>query len=225
MALRLRVISEHRHRMGDKSSFVFGVSGGSIGRSAENDWMLPDDMRYVSGRHARIVFHKGRYLLQDTSSNGTFVNDIDKPLGGQNPHELKSGDILRIDVNHGSPYAISKLLGEMLGDVRRAVWGELSSGPVHVDPFRRLLQRSWLAQADSKINPSPAMIIMTPSPPRPRARSSSGPNNDVRALMRGELLSLDASVQSALSRASDRTTRLHLLDVREEIKRILDPES
>jgi len=63
MALRLRVISEHRLRMGDKSTFVFGVSGGSIGRSAENDWVLPDDMRYVSGRHARIVFHKGRYLL------------------------------------------------------------------------------------------------------------------------------------------------------------------
>src|SRR5262245_34874605 len=100
MALRLRVISDHRHRMGDKSSFVFGVSGGSIGRSAENDWVLPDDMRYVSGRHARIVFHKGRYLLQDTSSNGTFVNDNDKPLGGQNPHELKSGDILRFGEYH-----------------------------------------------------------------------------------------------------------------------------
>ena len=93
MALRLRVISDHRHRLGDKSTFVFGVSGGSIGRSAENDWVLPDDMRYVSGRHARIVFHKGRYLLQDTSSNGTFVNDIDRPLGNQNPHELKSGDV------------------------------------------------------------------------------------------------------------------------------------
>ena len=100
MALRLRVISEHRSRMGDKSTFVFGVSGGSIGRSAENDWVLPDDMRYVSGRHARIVFHKGRYLLQDTSSNGTYVNDIEKPLGNQNPHELKSGDILRIGEYH-----------------------------------------------------------------------------------------------------------------------------
>jgi type VI secretion system protein len=100
MALRLRVISDHRHRLGDKSTFVFGVSGGSIGRSAENDWVLPDDMRYVSGRHARIVFHKGRFLLQDTSSNGTFVNDIDKPLGSQNPHELKSGDILRIGEYH-----------------------------------------------------------------------------------------------------------------------------
>ena len=100
MALRLRVISEHRLRMGDKSTFVFGVSGGSIGRSAENDWVLPDDMRYVSGRHARIVFHKGRYLLQDTSSNGVFVNDIERPLGNQNPHELKSGDILRIGEYH-----------------------------------------------------------------------------------------------------------------------------
>src|SRR4051812_14448313 len=100
MALRLRVISEHRQRMGDKSSFVFGVSGGSIGRSAENDWVLPDDMRYVSGRHARIVFHKGRYLLQDTSSNGTYINDNERPLGNQNPHELKSGDILRIGEYH-----------------------------------------------------------------------------------------------------------------------------
>src|SRR3954471_19174667 len=100
MALRLRVISEHRQRMGDKSTFVFGVSGGSIGRSAENDWVLPDDMRYVSGRHARIVFHKGRYLLQDTSSNGTYVNDIERPLGGQNPHELKTGDVLRIGEYH-----------------------------------------------------------------------------------------------------------------------------
>src|SRR6185369_10590397 len=76
------------------------VSGGSIGRSAENDWVLPDDMRYVSGRHARIVFHKGRYLLQDTSSNGTYVNDNERPLGNQNPHELKTGDILRIGEYH-----------------------------------------------------------------------------------------------------------------------------
>jgi type VI secretion system FHA domain protein len=57
-------------------------------------------MRYVSGRHARVVFHKGRYLLQDTSSNGTYLNDNDRPLGGQNPHELKSGDIVRIGEYH-----------------------------------------------------------------------------------------------------------------------------
>jgi len=67
-------------------------------------------------------------------------------------------------------------------------------------------------------------VIISSAPTRARARSSVGPNNDVRALMRGELLSLDASIQSALSRTSDRTTRLHLLDSREEIRRILDPD-
>jgi len=114
-------------------------------------------------------------------------------------------------------------LGEMLGDVRRAVWAELPAGRVDIDPFRRTLQRAWLAQADSKLNPTPVMII-TPSLPRaPRVRGTSGPNTDVRALMRGELLDLDAALRAALPRAVDRTTRLHLLDARAEIKRILDP--
>jgi len=114
-------------------------------------------------------------------------------------------------------------LGEMLGDVRRAVWSELAESRVAIDPFRRFLQRSYIAQADAKLNPTPAMIISS-TPARSRARSSYGPNNDVRALMRGELVSLDASLQSALGRTSDRTTRLHLLDSREEIRRILDPD-
>jgi hypothetical protein len=114
-------------------------------------------------------------------------------------------------------------LGEMLGDVRRSVWTELAANRVYIDPFRRFIQRSYLAQADAKLNPAPAVIISS-GPARARARSSYGPNNDVRALMRGELLALDASISAALGRTSDRTTRLHLLDSREEIRRILDPD-
>ena len=115
-------------------------------------------------------------------------------------------------------------LGEMLGDVRRAVWSELGLGSVKIDAFRRALQRSWIAQADSKMNPLPPILI-TPVPTRaPRARISSGPNTDVRALMRGELLDLDALLVAAIGRSVDRTTRLHLIDARSEIRRILDPK-
>ncbi len=137
MALRLRVISDHRHRLGDKSTFVFGVSGGSIGRSAENDWVLPDDMRYVSGRHARIVYHKGRYLLQDTSSNGTYVNDNDRPLGGQNPHELKSGDILRIGEYHVQVH-IDSATDFSLDDSALYATGSTSTRRKRVPPARDL---------------------------------------------------------------------------------------
>lgn len=114
-------------------------------------------------------------------------------------------------------------LGEMLGDVRKSIWSELTGASVVIDAYRRGLQRAWLAQADTKLNPSPVVII-APGPVRgPRARSSTGPNNDVRALVRGELVELDAMLRAASPRSSDRTTRLHLLDARSEIQRILDP--
>jgi type VI secretion system protein len=100
MALRLRVVSDHRRWLGGKSTIVFGVAGGSIGRSAENDWVLPDPQRYVSGRHARILFRQGAFYLEDTSTNGTFVNEAESPIGPRSPYELKNGDVLRIGEYH-----------------------------------------------------------------------------------------------------------------------------
>jgi hypothetical protein len=113
-------------------------------------------------------------------------------------------------------------LGEMLGDLRRAVWSELGSSSVTIDAFRRKLQRNWLSQADAQINPQPPMIISAPALRTSRGRSTV--SSDIRSLMRGELLDLDRQIVASLARTSDRTTRLHLLDVRAEIQRILKPE-
>jgi type VI secretion system protein len=95
MALRLRVVSDHRRSLGDRCNIVFGVGGGTIGRSADNDWVLPDPLRYVSAHHARISFRQGAYLLEDLSTNGVYVNDNEKALGKQGPHKLQNGDLLR----------------------------------------------------------------------------------------------------------------------------------
>jgi type VI secretion system protein len=96
MALRLRVVSEHRRLLGDRSAIVFGVSGGSIGRSADNDWILPDPLRYVSAHHARVHYRGGQFFLEDLSTNGSFVNDDERPLARQGPYQLKHGDVLRL---------------------------------------------------------------------------------------------------------------------------------
>src|SRR6185295_12289525 len=95
MALRLRVVSDHRRSLGDRCNIVFGVGGGTIGRSADNDWVLPDPLRYVSAHHARVSFKQGTYFLEDLSTNGSYVNDSDKALGKQGPHKLQNGDLLR----------------------------------------------------------------------------------------------------------------------------------
>jgi type VI secretion system protein len=98
MTLRLRIVSDHRRLLGDRSSIAFTVNGGTIGRSADNDWVLPDPLRYVSAHHARVEYRDGHFYLEDLSTNGVFVNDDDRPLAKALPtgHLLKTGDIVRM---------------------------------------------------------------------------------------------------------------------------------
>jgi type VI secretion system protein len=96
MALRLRVVSEHAIRLGEQSTKLFGVHGGTIGRATNNEWILPDPERYLSGKHARVDFRAGNYVLVDTSSNGTYVNGAQVPLGKYHDYLLKDGDYVRL---------------------------------------------------------------------------------------------------------------------------------
>src|SRR5580698_1755424 len=96
MTLRLRVVSYQRRSLGDRSSIVFTVDGGTIGRSADNDWVLPDPLRYVSAHHARVQFREPHFYLQDVSTNGVYVNDDIEPLSkrGASGYRLVNGDVL-----------------------------------------------------------------------------------------------------------------------------------
>jgi len=96
MTLRLSVVSEHGIRLGQHSTKVFGVHGGTIGRATDNAWILPDPDRYLSGKHVRIDFRSGTYVLVDTSSNGTYINGAQVPLGKYHDYVLKDGDYLRL---------------------------------------------------------------------------------------------------------------------------------
>jgi len=96
MALRLRVVSEHSTRLGALATKVFGVHGGTVGRATDNEWILPDPERYLSGKHARVDFRAGAYILVDTSSNGTYVNGAQVPLGKYHDYALKDGDYIRL---------------------------------------------------------------------------------------------------------------------------------
>src|SRR5262245_59306502 len=78
---------------------VFQSAGGTIGRLPDNDWVLPDP--YVSSRHARIRFQNGAFQIEDSSTNGVFINSPDNRLVRGQPYTLKSGDRIFIE-----PYEI-----------------------------------------------------------------------------------------------------------------------
>lgn len=96
MALKLRIISDHYKALGKRSSRLFGVTGGRIGRAQDNDWILPDPDRYVSSHHCKVAFRAGEWVLEDTSTNGVFINGSDTPASIEGAYSLQDGDRLRL---------------------------------------------------------------------------------------------------------------------------------
>ncbi|MGB5337016.1 MAG: type VI secretion system-associated FHA domain protein TagH [Woeseiaceae bacterium] len=111
MALQLKIVSEHRELVGDDAEREFYEEGGTIGRSLQNDWILPDPDRYISSRHATIDHKGGIYYLLDTSSNGVYFNDEVEPVGRGNPRRLFDGDRIRMG---DFQFAVSLDSGESL---------------------------------------------------------------------------------------------------------------
>ncbi|HEX5082300.1 MAG TPA: zinc-dependent metalloprotease, partial [Blastocatellia bacterium] len=97
---------------------------------------------------------------------------------------------------------------DFLADVRKGVWGEVNgtAAAPKIDAYRRNLQRAYLDLMNDKLNGRAAV------------------NDDQRPFIRGELRALNADVAKAIVRSTDRATRMHLEDVKDQIARILDPK-
>jgi predicted component of type VI protein secretion system len=169
MALRLKIISENAAAAGDHPRWTFGVNGGRIGRHTSNDWVLRDPDRYVSGRHAEIEHRGGTWLLRDTSTNGTFVNDSDEALGPDRLHQLANGDHFRIgeyeievEITGGNDFPAREAapVSETDLDASFEVKGFVSTG-------RR--ERAAQAQSPSQAKPRAEAPPPRSAPPAPQA--------------------------------------------------------
>jgi len=96
MSLTLKIVSREWRALGKDRLKTFGHDGGTIGRSLESDWCLPDTQRFLSSRHASIDFRSGSYYIVDTSKNGVFINGAEEPVGHGKPQRIFPGDRIRI---------------------------------------------------------------------------------------------------------------------------------
>jgi hypothetical protein len=111
-------------------------------------------------------------------------------------------------------------LGEMLGDLRAAVWSELGRGR-SISVYRRNLQRGYLERMAYLMTAEPTAV---PASARGFMTAVNVPQSDIRPFVRGELETLKREIRAALGRSPDRATRLHLDDATVRIDRILDPK-
>jgi len=191
--LRLRIVSEQRRSLADRSSAIFSVEGGTIGRAADNDWVLRDPQRYVSAHHARVQFREGHFYLQDVSTNGVYVNDDMEPLAkrGSSGYRLENGDVLRMGDYH--ILAALESHGEALPAAAAAV-------PTSIHALRTL-GRTTERDIGAKLNVEELLVPVIDLPPLPVSAYGQPVDSDrVQALaqpQRGSAFALAAEPQAA----------------------------
>jgi type VI secretion system protein len=94
--LSLTLVSARQGPPGTPASRVLTSGRLTIGRSAANDWMLPDPERVVSKHHCVIEGSDETFRLVDSSVNGVFINEADQPVGADKTYLLRHGDRIRI---------------------------------------------------------------------------------------------------------------------------------
>ncbi len=95
-------------------------------------------------------------------------------------------------------------LGEMLDDLRAAVWSEVTSGGA-TDTYRRNLQRAYLDRMRTMMWDDNAM------------------RSDVATFARGQLMTLKSELEAAVDGVSHQPTRWHFMDAIVRIEMMLDP--
>ncbi|MES2006411.1 MAG: zinc-dependent metalloprotease [Bacteroidota bacterium] len=113
---------------------------------------------------------------------------------------------------------------EMIDDVRKGVWSELSSKKP-IDGYRRNLQKAYAEKLIDLLTPPAPITIQIAGgrgggfTPPPAIK-----NTDVTSVVRGQLRSLQAEINAAIPGTADKMSRYHLQDVSDRIKKALDPK-
>lgn len=95
MYLVFEVISANAASLGAGRRKVFTVDGGKIGRSPENDMVLPGVG--VHRHHATVRFINGVFFVEGVGTNGIAINNPEVVLPRNEPYPLKTGDKVFID--------------------------------------------------------------------------------------------------------------------------------
>ncbi|MGF6093362.1 type VI secretion system-associated FHA domain protein TagH [Pseudomonas sp. 18175] len=96
MSLCLTITSYHKITPGQCPEKSMNQGAMAIGRSSDNDWVLPDPERLVSSQHCVIQYKDGRYYLTDNSTNGVELVKAGIRMRRGNSELLQDGELIRI---------------------------------------------------------------------------------------------------------------------------------
>jgi len=121
MLLTARIVS-NLAQVPNELAKTFGQEGGTIGRSFEADWVLPDESSSLSRLHARIFYSAAAFYVEDTSTNGVFRIDATGSIPINKTARLRDGDRLQFG-DYEVRIEINETQKRTLNDSGDLTWG------------------------------------------------------------------------------------------------------
>ena len=130
-------------------------------------------------------------------------------------NRILSFDVLGRLIDYKAMDASNYSALELLKELRRGIWSELSSRK-NVSVYRRNLQRAHIERLE--------YLMTQDMRSRFGSRTFNVDQSDVRALVRGELNVLKNQLKSAVNAAVNTETKYHYRDALERVKNITEPK-
>ena len=175
----------------------------------------------------KYVFETPVWLLNDEILGKCGINRL-KVIGGV--QETVLGGLLKrskLDRLVQAQAAVGKeayTVVDLLSDLKKGVWSELSTGKP-IDIYRRQLQQTYVKKIDALLNPKEDKLSGDIGSLLAAMMSQSDPDLvDITASLRAHLASLKIEINAAANSSSDQMTKIHLKDMVRRIDDALNPK-
>lgn len=185
MQLTLKIVSYQRLTPGQQDHFKAKSNTFTIGRSTNNDWVIPDPQKFLSGVHCRVHYENDAFYISDTSTNGVFINGSSQRLQRDTSVALNNRDTIRI-----GDYEFEVNLSNSTTSIppaeieSNAINQDVSDDDLSSDPFVDLAPSPQPASADLTFDDDLQKEINTPL-------AQFDNNLDVNAISIDSLMDLD----------------------------------
>jgi hypothetical protein len=226
-----QLVGQYRRYMGHVASNVGGVYE-TFKTSAQAESVYEITPKSIQ-RESISFFHNQLFETPTWLINKSLLNRINNPGTSDvvlSAQEGTLGSLVNADrlnrlqgsvERFGADKAYSAL--DMLNDVQNGIYSELRTKKP-TDTYRRSLQKSYVEKLNNILNP-PAANAAAAAFGFGGGGTANVSRSDAPSIARAQLMTLKAQIALALPTITDRMTKIHLMDLQENIKDALDPKS
>ena len=172
------------------------------------------------------LFKTPTWLIQNNIAGLTGTNDMTTILGAQNNvlgRLLSNNTFNKLFRYEASGLKTVYSASEMVTDLRKGIWSELSARKP-IDIYRRNLQKAFVEQLIGNLRPdgTPTITLSSGRGTSVFMASDYSKTTDAISIAKAQLRSLQSEIRAALPAYKDAASRAHLHDVSDRIQEVLE---